>query len=203
VLRQLGADRLDSPTQPRRLAVAVLVDETRHHGSRGSSSRAKKLDAANKISFARFSSFTSCCNSWLDEAAADKEHAELALAAAMQLQRPTLSIEEIVAVVEHYGGLNGILHQATREERAALYEAIGVSAVYNPQLNQVRLGADPVPSTACRRSALDPNYTTRSSIEVRRHTLSRVGLTFVLSARPCLIVSCFDRPVRRRVGVRR
>ena len=44
----------------------------------------------------------------------------------------------------------GILHQATGEELAALYEALGVTAVYNPELNQVRLGADPVASTACR-----------------------------------------------------
>ena len=90
---------------------------------------------------------------WLDEAAAEKEQAELALAAAMQLAPPTLSTEEIVAAVEHCGGLTGILHQATDEERAALYEAIGVSAVYNPEHNQVRLGADPVASNACRRGA--------------------------------------------------
>jgi hypothetical protein len=37
---------------------------------------------------------------WLDEAAGEKEQAELALTAAMQLAPPSLSIEEIVAVVE-------------------------------------------------------------------------------------------------------
>jgi hypothetical protein len=51
----------------------------------------------------------------------------------------------------HLCGLSGILHQATDAKRSALYEAIGVSAVYNPEQNQVRLGADPVASTACRR----------------------------------------------------
>ena len=94
--------------------------------------------------------------SWLDQAAAEKEQAELALTAAMQLAPPSLSIEEIVAAVEHCGGLTGILHQATDEERAALYEAIGVSAVYNPEHNQVRLGADPVASNVCRRGTEPP-----------------------------------------------
>jgi hypothetical protein len=75
----------------------------------------------------------------------------------MQLAPPSLSIEEIVAVVERCGGLTGILHQATDVERASLYEAIGVSAVYNPERNQVRLGADPVASTACRRGDLNPH----------------------------------------------
>jgi hypothetical protein len=75
----------------------------------------------------------------------------------MQLAPPSLSIEEIVAVVGRCGGLTGILHQATDVERAALYEAIGVSAVYNPERNQVRLGADPVASTACRRGDLNPH----------------------------------------------
>ena len=92
---------------------------------------------------------------WLDEAAGEKEQAELALTAATQLTPPSLSTEEIVAAVEHCGGLTGLLHQATDEERAALYEAIGVSAVYNPEHNQVRLGADPVASNACRRTELD------------------------------------------------
>jgi site-specific DNA recombinase len=95
--------------------------------------------------------------SWLDEAAAEKEQAELALLAALQLAPPTLSTEEIVAVVERCGGLTGILRQATDEERAALYEAIGVSAVYNSEHNQVRLGADPVASNACRRGDLNPH----------------------------------------------
>jgi hypothetical protein len=81
---------------------------------------------------------------WLDEAAGEKEQAELALTAAMQLAPPSLSIEEIVSVVEHCGGLTGILRQATHEERASLYEAIGVSAVYNPERNQVRLGPTPL-----------------------------------------------------------
>ena len=93
---------------------------------------------------------------WLDEAASEKEQAELALTAAMQLAPPTLSTEEIVAAVEHCGGLTGILRQATDEERAELYEAIGVSVVYNPEHNQIRLGADPVASNVCRRGDLNP-----------------------------------------------
>ncbi|MGI8648259.1 MAG: hypothetical protein DLM55_04335 [Acidimicrobiales bacterium] len=48
-----GADRLDAEPVP------VAVDELHYHGSRGSSSRAKKDDAANKISLARLSSLTS------------------------------------------------------------------------------------------------------------------------------------------------
>jgi hypothetical protein len=97
--------------------------------------------------------------SWLDEAAAEKEQAELALTAATQLAPPSLSTEEVLAAVEHCGGLTGILHQATDEERAALYEAIGVSAVYNPEHNQLRLGAAPVASQGCRRGDLSAGAT--------------------------------------------
>src|SRR6185312_5289328 len=55
-----GEHATDRPDPER---VVVLVDERDHHGSRGSSSRAKKLEAANKISLARFNSFTSCSSS--------------------------------------------------------------------------------------------------------------------------------------------
>ncbi len=96
---------------------------------------------------------------WLDEAAAEKEQAELALTAATQLAPPVLSVEEIVAVVDHCGGLTGVLHQTIDEERAALYEAMGVSAVYNAESNEVRLGVDPVASTVCRRGDSYPNPT--------------------------------------------
>jgi hypothetical protein len=50
LLAQHCADRLDPEPVP------MHIDELHYHGSRGSSSRAKKLDAANKISFARLSS---------------------------------------------------------------------------------------------------------------------------------------------------
>ncbi len=53
MLGEHAADRLD-PEQ-----VTVIIDERDHHGSRGSSSRAKNEDAANRISFARLSSLTS------------------------------------------------------------------------------------------------------------------------------------------------
>ena len=53
LLAQDTADRLDPE------AVSVHVVELPYQGSRGSSSRAKKLEAANKISLARLSSLTS------------------------------------------------------------------------------------------------------------------------------------------------
>lgn len=53
VLGQHAADRLDP--EP----VTMIVNELNYHGKRGPSSRAKNEDAANKISFARFSSRTS------------------------------------------------------------------------------------------------------------------------------------------------
>jgi len=91
---------------------------------------------------------------WLDETAAEKEQAELALTAAMRLAPPTLSVEEIVAVVEHCGGLTGILHQGADAERAALYEAIGVrpsttksDSEPTPLLQQRVGGATHTPST--------------------------------------------------------
>src|SRR3954453_5516219 len=53
VLTQHAADRLDPEPVP------VVVNEGDYHGKRGSSSRAKNEEAANKISLARFSSRTS------------------------------------------------------------------------------------------------------------------------------------------------
>src|SRR5690625_269710 len=53
MLGKHAADRLDA--EP----VTMIIDELHYQGSRGSSSRAKKLEAANKISLARFSSRTS------------------------------------------------------------------------------------------------------------------------------------------------
>ena len=47
---------------PRPEPVLMVVNEGDHHGSRGSSSRAKKLEAAKRISLARFSSRTSASN---------------------------------------------------------------------------------------------------------------------------------------------
>src|SRR5690625_1564990 len=41
----------------------MIINKANYHGSRGSSSRAKKLEAANKISFARFNSRTSASRS--------------------------------------------------------------------------------------------------------------------------------------------
>ncbi len=50
-----------------------------------------------------------------------------------------------------------MLDRATETERAALYASMGVSAVYNPERNEVRLGIDPVASTMCRRGDLNPH----------------------------------------------
>jgi hypothetical protein len=94
---------------------------------------------------------------WLDEAAAEKEHVEAALLAAMELAPPTLSVDEVLAVIGNFGGLAGVLDRATETERAALYASMGVSAVYNPERNEVRLGVDPVASTVCRRGDLNPH----------------------------------------------
>jgi hypothetical protein len=60
-----------------------------------------------------------------------------------------LSVDEVLAVVEHFGGLVGVLHQATDAEPASLYASMGVSAGYNAERGQVRRGADPGASTVC------------------------------------------------------
>ena len=91
---------------------------------------------------------------WLDEAAAEKEQADTALRVATELVPPELSVEQVLKAVERWGGLAGVLDEATDAERAALYASIGVSAVYDPNRNEVRLGVDPVASTACRRGDL-------------------------------------------------
>jgi hypothetical protein len=72
----------------------------------------------------------------------------------MELATPALSFDEVLEVVERFGGLPGILHEATDDERAPLYASMGVSAVYNAENHEVRLGMDPVASKVCRRGDL-------------------------------------------------
>lgn len=57
MLGEHAADRFDP--EP----LTVIADERDHQGSRGSSSRAKNEDAANRISLARYNSrfYTSSC----------------------------------------------------------------------------------------------------------------------------------------------
>jgi hypothetical protein len=75
----------------------------------------------------------------------------------------------------HLCGLSGILHQATDAKRSALYEAIGVSAVYNPEQNQVRLGADPLLQQRVGGGTCGLKQLSRS------HDSSAVGVTSVES----------------------
>jgi site-specific DNA recombinase len=94
---------------------------------------------------------------WLEEAATEKEAAEVALLTAKELAAPSLSVEDVLTAVERCGGLAGLLSEATTTERAELYTSMGVSAVFDPDRNEVRLGVDPVASTACRRGDLNPH----------------------------------------------
>lgn len=89
---------------------------------------------------------------WLDQAAAAKDQAEAALETILQLSPPELAVSDVLAAVERCGGLAGLLANAPATERAALYASMGVSAVYNPDRNEIRLGVDPVASTVCRRN---------------------------------------------------
>ncbi len=115
-----------------------------------------------------------------------KEQADLALTVAMQLAPPSPTTVEIVAAVAHCGGLSAILGQPTDDERAAVYESIGVSAVYNPERNQVRLAADPVASTVCRRGDLSAGATRFGSPEWCRWRRNR-------SPFRSLTTSCWSR----------
>jgi len=96
---------------------------------------------------------------WLEEAAAEKEVGEAALKTALELSPPTLSVDEVLAIVERCGGLTGVLREATDAERATLYNSLGVSAVYNAESNEVRLGVDPVALAVCRRGGLSTSAT--------------------------------------------
>jgi hypothetical protein len=52
-----------------------------------------------------------------------------------------------------------VIAEVSDTERAALHASMGVSAAYNPDRNDVRLGVDPVASRACRRGDTNPKYT--------------------------------------------
>jgi hypothetical protein len=53
------------------------------------------------------------------------------LTAAMQLAPPAIDADDVFAIVEQHGGLVGLLHEATDHDRAALYDAMHVSAVFD------------------------------------------------------------------------
>jgi hypothetical protein len=60
-------------------------------------------------------------------------------------------------VNERQGGARRRGLQASDVQRAALYEAVQVTATFDPNANEVRIGLDPVASTACRRGDLNPH----------------------------------------------
>ncbi len=71
------------------------------------------------------------------------------------------AFDRIIALTTFTG--SGALERTDDAERAALYTSIGVSAVYDPDRNEVHLGVDPVASTPCRRGDLNPHPLTRTS----------------------------------------
>ncbi|MEX2100292.1 MAG: hypothetical protein WEB19_02655 [Acidimicrobiia bacterium] len=92
---------------------------------------------------------------WLEEAAVEKDRAEGALDdITRSVAAPVLSVDDILAVLAHHNGLVAVLEQVGDSDRAALYDAMHVSVVFDPGGNEIRLGADPVASTACRRGDL-------------------------------------------------
>ena len=62
----------------------------------------------------------------------------------MEVATPTLSVEEILTVVERCGGLAGVRNEATDTERAGLYTSMGGSASTTHNATRSDLGWTPL-----------------------------------------------------------
>jgi len=84
---------------------------------------------------------------------------------------------EIRDLITGLGDLVATLGRAEVEAKAELYAALGLRLTYKPNERQIDVVATPrtVDVSACRRSALDPCYTTRSPVEVGRDSSCRIA----------------------------
>jgi hypothetical protein len=74
----------------------------------------------------------------------------------MELEVPALSVDQVLATIERFGGIAEVLERSTHAERAALYTSMGVTALDDPVRNEVRVGVDPVASTVVSEGGLEP-----------------------------------------------
>ena len=153
-------DELFAPERAATTAQEIVVASTQGHDRNGQIEAARRRIAIARRELERCRGALRDAGSeparreilaWLDEAAAEKESGDAALKTAMELLPPNLSVDEVLAIVERFGGLTGVLREASDAERAKLYNSLGVSAAYNAESNEVRLGVDPVALTVCRR----------------------------------------------------
>jgi len=87
---------------------------------------------------------------WITEAATE-ERAAIAELDHLAAQAPApLSAAEALAVVDRLGGMPALLQQADQSDRAALYAALGVSAMYDPNTRSAEL-AVAIPRSAKKR----------------------------------------------------
>jgi hypothetical protein len=79
------------------------------------------------------------------EITATRKIAERRLADLLGEPKPAFADRESLrSALTHLGGLSGILKNGDQRDRAAFYEAVGITGLYKPGANQVILTTSPV-----------------------------------------------------------
>ena len=86
---------------------------------------------------------------WINDAAQEERAAQVDLDASLSQYSPELTVAEIEALVTDLGGLARVLDQADPVDRAALYEALGINALYDAASNTATLHVEPAWGQRC------------------------------------------------------
>jgi hypothetical protein len=79
---------------------------------------------------------------WPQLSKQDTEREALKVRLAAATEPSSLTADQIAALLQQVGGISGMLPEATPEERADIYGALGIMLVHDDRTHQVRVTAD-------------------------------------------------------------
>ncbi|WP_078857094.1 hypothetical protein [Streptomyces sp. NBRC 109706] len=101
---------------------------------------------------------------WTNDVRARRTKAQARLNAVSRPEEPTLSRDDIEAMIRELGDLVNAVQGASAEEKTAIYRALGIQGTYHPAKRQVRIEAAPDPHLA------DPTSSRWVKVRVRGGT---------------------------------
>jgi site-specific DNA recombinase len=96
---------------------------------------------------------------WISEAAAEERSALAGLDALTSEAPSPMSVGHVLAVVERFGSMAAVLAEADQADRATFYEALGVTATYDPASRRAELAVEIPRSAECvSEGGLEPPH---------------------------------------------